>query len=219
MLFPPWARPNRTAVHRGRLGSGEPWFPPYQKGGSSVWRQTRFSPARRSAEASFVLAAVRDEPVGVTVLDGVGEVAHDVAQRNDGFGGAVVRQSSGSKESVGGRSATGGVRRWHCLFVGVNGAGLGDRGGQQQGVSGRLPGQSARGFEQRLKDGRHDGGSSELGGAGGGRVTADHRTQRHRLRSGVCDLPVADGLSNVPIPRCASRSAFNIPHPSAPIED
>ena len=74
---------------------------------------------------TFVSAAVRDEAVGVAVLDGVGEVAHDLAQRDDRCGGEVVRQSSGSKESMGGRAAIGGNRRWRCMLSAFNGAGLG----------------------------------------------------------------------------------------------
>ena len=81
---------------------------------------------------AFALAAVRDEPVGVAVLDGVGEVAQDVAQRGDGFGGEVVgqRQAEFGVEGVHRR----GPGRLRAEFVdgalhvlGVDGAGLGDR--------------------------------------------------------------------------------------------
>ena len=51
-----------------------------------------FAGAALGGGVVFALAAMGDEPVGVAVLDGVGEVAQDVAERGDGFGGEVVGQ-------------------------------------------------------------------------------------------------------------------------------
>ena len=48
--------------------------------------------------------SMHEQPVGVAVLDGVGEIEQHIAERGDGFGGEIVGQ----------RQTDVGVRGFHC---------------------------------------------------------------------------------------------------------
>ena len=126
------------------------------------------------AGVAFVFApAMGDQPVGVAVLDGVGEVAQEVAERGHGVRGEVVGQ----------RQADVGIPGFHCgpdrlraefvdgvlHVLGVDGARLGDGGGGQGVVGDAVdaPRQSAGGLEQGL-----DGGRLEQGQFGAGEAQA-----------------------------------------------
>ena len=140
-----------------------------RNGGSSGWWR-RFSLARPSAEASRSHWRRCDEPVGVAVLGRVGEIAQHVAQGGDGFGGKVVgeRQAEVAVAGVHRRGPDGlgtefvdGVL--HVL--GVDGAGLGDRGGRQ-GVVGDAVDAPRAGSPRLRRVGRSRAGSAAPGSAG-----------------------------------------------------
>ena len=159
-------RPGRRVGWPGRCAR---WVRTSERRFAGTVSAVVFVGAPVGAGVALVFApSMHEQPVGVAVLDGVGEIAQHIVERGDGFDGEIVGQ----------RQTDVGVRGSHCRspdglgtefvdgvlhVLGVDGAGLGDRGGRQGIVGDAVdaPRQSAGGLEQGLDGGRLEQGSSE----------------------------------------------------------